>query len=525
MIPGPYLKPGGQGKEHSENPIGNSGRKLSHQSRQRLIRGISAQSLAIVVRVVQQVAFVPILIAFWGVELYQDWIVVFSAANLLSMTDLGMQLYFGNRMLSAWSRGDKTEFRRAIGIAIFLYVCILGAVVAALFLTFMSVSLIPYLGIKLLAPSTVAIITIILALSVLSSVPLGLYTAIYRARGDYGLSVGVTVLGESARGIGVCVVVWQGGGAVSASLIYLIVGALIWGFIWDDQRRRYGEFPLSVSCPSYIEARSAIGGSFLYGAHFVANPLISSIPILALNTLSVGQLSVVVFSVSRTLTGLVRQVILQPNLTVGLEMARYISTDNLSAATRLYLKSSRISSIASGLLAGITAILAEGFVKLWTHEAVPYDHTLGIILLLSIVANVPGWSSYNIFQFTNRPGIIALANTVYASLSVLLCIALVNKFSIIGAAAAIGIAEFIGVCLLVSWAACKSMKIPVGRYLGQCIGLGMAAFMLSYWASSGFSLLVGRQDLPGLLFISSLWMVGIAAPSATLWFWLEKSKN
>ena len=115
--------------------------------------------------------------------------------------------------------------------------------------------------------------------------------------------------------------------------------------------------------------------------------------------------AVVLFSVTRTITGPVRQIIIQPNSNGGYENGlACLSVNDISGAQRVFINALQgYRQLWLALLAGITLFLAEEFIRVWTRGAVQYNQELGLIFLISIVANVPGWISYNIFQFTNRP--------------------------------------------------------------------------------------------------------------------------
>src|SRR5262249_48895872 len=77
----------------------------------RLLRSFGFQSLDVVLRVVQHLIIVPVLIWAWGADLYQDWIVLLAATNFLSILDFGMQTFFVNSMLVAWTRQSLKAYR------------------------------------------------------------------------------------------------------------------------------------------------------------------------------------------------------------------------------------------------------------------------------------------------------------------------------------------------------------------------------------------------------------------------------
>ena len=185
---------------------GEVGRSLTG----RLMRTFSLQSADIALRVVQQLIIVPVLIRHWGTELYQDWIVLFSAANFLMILDFGMQTYFSNSLLIAWSRRDDCAFRRHISVAVTLYLVVFLAAMAALAASAPAVSWPALLGIKALSASSTLWCGGMLAVGILILIPLSVFTGVYRVRGDYNLSVATGMFTQTATGYVLCVIAMLG---------------------------------------------------------------------------------------------------------------------------------------------------------------------------------------------------------------------------------------------------------------------------------------------------------------------------
>jgi O-antigen/teichoic acid export membrane protein len=507
-----------RGERDRPRPSSKSG---GHGIRHRLSRGIGAEACAMLLRIAMQLALVPILIRAWGVDLYQDWLIVFSASALLATLDFGMQLYFGNLLLIAWSRDEPVAYRRAISNAMMLYACVLACAVAALAVSAFIVPWASVLSVGVMNARDVLWTGGLLAGAGLSLIPLGVVTAIYRARGDYALSIGVSVFGDALRGIGVCVAALLGAGPGLAAGAYTIVALLTWLVVGLDQRKRYGEFPLGLTIPTRREFHDAFLRSGLYAVHFAMNPIVTNAPVILLGAAGLQQGAVAVFAVTRTLVGFARQIVAQPSLLVGMEMGRLHSVQDGTRLRRVFLDASRMMSGAAGMIVGCLLVVAEPLIRIWTHGAIRYDSNLVMAFFLFVMLNTPGQVAYNIYQFTNRPGILAVAGGGYAIGTVVFCLLLIGKFSAAGAAAATGLAEFLTLGVILPFLACRDLAISFPLYITRSYAIAATGFAISYGIARGLDTLISGQTVVNLAALGIVWAIGVCIPAFFLLFAAE----
>ncbi len=78
------------------------------------MRSMSAQMASQGLRIVQQILLVPFFLRAWGVDLYNDWLLMAAAAGILSILDGGMQPYFSRLLQERMVRNEVAAYRRAV---------------------------------------------------------------------------------------------------------------------------------------------------------------------------------------------------------------------------------------------------------------------------------------------------------------------------------------------------------------------------------------------------------------------------
>jgi O-antigen/teichoic acid export membrane protein len=488
----------------------NSG---SCDAKSRLFFSFSAQILSIVSRVAVQLISIPICLRGWGVGLYQDWILICSASGFLSALDLGMQTYFGNRLLAAWSRRDHAGYRRSLATALGLYSLVLGSSVVALAVLMFLVPWPSLLGIMVLSAADVLWALSLLSAATLILIPIGLFTAVYRARGEYGLSTASGAIGEAARGLAVVLVVVCGGGPVPAAASFLLVAGVFGSVVLWDQERRYGGAPILPELPNAVEFAEAMSQSGRYLVAGLVTPILLNAPILLLGRLASATGAVVAYSVFRTLTGVGRQVVAQLSHAVGGELGHRHSLMDVSGTAALLSHAGRLVSGLGGLLCGAILVLGDPFIVAWTHGQVAYDYWLCLAFLAPIMIASPAQVVYMVYHYTNRPTILVLAGCLQVLMTLVLCLVLISPFSAAGAALACAVGECLSLGLLLPIVASRNLGMPVSRYFRDCLALAAGCFVLSIAVSLALTTLLPVRGYVDIAIIGLLWSTIVAFPA------------
>jgi O-antigen/teichoic acid export membrane protein len=481
--------------------------------RRRLFLGFGAQTIAILLRIAQQFLLVPILIRGWGIELYADWIIVFSATSFLTVLDFGLQAYFSNALLITWSRQDFAAFRRLISTAILIYGSIVLTAAAVLAATSAVVSWPNYFGTHVMSASMALDTAVILTISILMLLPFGFIGTIYRAHGDYSRGTVINITAEALRGFGICAVVVLGGRPMTAALVYLVITVLYGVGIIFDQWRHYGELPIGLAIPKMAELRQVITRSSFYFSSAITVPLVINAPILLLGMLSGFSGAVVAYTASRTFTGFMRQIVGQFCYPIGVEMAHQAAIGKQAQLRRVFTAAGRMVAGSAGLLGGFTLVVAEPFLHIWTHGAVAFDPWLVSAFVATVILTAPAQVASTLYLYNNKPGVLVVAQGAYAIGTLVLCLLLIKEFAAAGAAAGTGLAEFLSIGLILPYAAAKEVSAPLIPYFARSYAAALGAFVLSYGVAWGWNRALTTSSLGGLIEFAALWAVIIAPPS------------
>jgi len=223
--------------------------------------------------------------------------------------------------------------------------------------------------------------------------------------------------------------------------------------------------------------------------------------------------AVVPYVTTRTLTGLVRQLVSQSSQPVGVELARLHGLDDKEGVKHLFRDAIRLASGVAGLLCGYLLTIAAPVLQLWTHGQVIYNPWLFLIFAITVVGVAPAQIALSFLFSTNQPRPLVVSTTYFTVLAVALSAVLIGRYAAEGAAIAIGLAEILCIGLFVPYAVCKRTGIALGSYAGVAIGYGLAGLALGYGVSWLIGEFVTAQSLSGLIRVSLLWTLCVAAPT------------
>jgi len=482
-------------------------------AKRRLFLGFGAQTAALLFRVAQQFLLVPILIRGWGTELYADWIIIYSATGFLSILDFGLKIYFGNALIAAWSNQRFAVYRRLISVAMFIYASILSTAVIALAGISAFVSWPALFGTHVMNEPMALHTAIILAISTLLPIPFGLVCSVYQAHGDYSRGTVMFIMVDALRGFGICLVVLWGGLPVTAALIYFVITVFYCIGLIFDQWRFYGEFQLGVSVPKPAELRQALSRATLYLAPTLTSPVVLYLPVLMLSAFGTVSGAVVAYTVSRTFTGFMRQMVSQFCHPVGAEMARQATIGDRARLRRVFMGAGRLVGGAAGLLGGFTLIVAGPFLRIWTRGEVAFDPWLVGAFIAAIILTAPAQVALMLYQYNNRPRILVIAQGAYMAGTATLCLLLIKGFSATGAATAAGLAEFLSIGLLLPYAAAKEISVSLRSYFARSYSAALGAFILSYGVARGWNTALDAHGFVGLIELAMIWAAVVIVPT------------
>jgi O-antigen/teichoic acid export membrane protein len=377
----------------------------------RLSKGLGAQGYSQAVQIFIRLAEVPLLLGFWGTQLYGEWLMLAAIPAYLAICDGG----FGGAASREMSmRSGAGDLPGALSLFQSTWLLLLLVSLCVGLLTFVAVNVSPlheWLGFKVIGPTTVRLVALLLVAHVLVGFQGGLVYGGFYCDGRYAMGMALYATMQVMEFGGLAVAVVLGGGPVEAAFGYLggRIGGLFLmrlGLYRATPWLRYG---WREAKPSEVKRLAAPAFASL------AFPLGNALNIQGMRLvvgLVLGPPAVTVFSTLRTLTRLAMQPSAVINRLIEPEMASAYGGNRHDDFRRLFTRSCQVALWMSAAACIVLSVAGERFLSFWAHGKVTMDWTLYTFLLFSSAANAVWYTALMAAYATNRHIRVALVYSV-----------------------------------------------------------------------------------------------------------------
>ncbi|NKB20496.1 MAG: hypothetical protein GKS01_08355 [Alphaproteobacteria bacterium] len=478
----------------------------------RIAQGIAGKTFGTVINFGEQILLVPLFLAFWTPAQYGDWLVLLSTAGFIAILDFGLRTYFGNSLQGALSRGEHEEFLQLLRYGTFFYTILVATgFVIALSLSYF-VTWPELLNVKTLSALSSAHVLSLLSAYFLLTLPFGFISSIYRAYGEYAISVMVSNLTRIGLLAAIAAMLTIEASITSIALVYAVIAGVTWASVVIHQKQRYPDLEFGIAVPNKAAFKEALSIGPAYAMVPIATALSIHGTILLISSLASSGATIAAYNTIRTLTGFAKYVSDQALQVFGVEGARQFAQQDWEALARLYKFIARIAGCSCGTLGGFIAVIGPPFFSLWTIGKITFSDAVFWPLLGATVFASPSLAGATILSFINRPKGMVKAHISGGVTVIILCLVLIPQFGAAGAAWAVLATEICLLSIIVPIHAARVIKEnPLRKILqGQsfalitfCISAGIATFALQ---------LSGKPDLFGIIIASVVWVLATAVP-------------
>lgn len=487
----------------------------------RIVRAAGAQGVNQLARVVQLFLLVPICLSAWGTAVYEDWLLLYSVTAFLLLADLGFVQLTTVKLIDAWSRGEQERFAREWAFSLGVFATLAAALTCALGACWLAPSWTALIPTRQLHDVDLASVAVLLGLTQLFSVLVSLGLAAYRARGDLSRSYHVSSILVAVQTAGIAIPASVGGGPVAAALGTCIATGATLAAAALDIYFRYPEMTWRPIWPSLRELRRRGPDAIGYLVAPVTTTVMVNGPTLILAHSGAAQGAIALFTATRTIAGVARQLPYQFAHPAGVELAGLLARGDWTALSRAYERACRALAIIVGVLSGFTVIAAPLVMTLWTRGKVAYDLDLMLLLVGTTAVCAPAQVAYTLLWYGGHPRLLSKALIFSTGLAMGLAIVLAPRLGTHGVAIGLGVGEIVGVA--------GYLSLLVDRLLGRKAGTGLLlnflTSLLSFLGSASLGYLIDRLIDPdgwfGLLELGFLWSV----PAAVGLYWIVLSEG
>lgn len=436
----------------------------STQLRTRLFKGTGAQAFGQVVQILIRLSEVPLLLGFWGTQLYGEWLMLSAIPAYLSIGDGGFSTAACREMTMRSGAGDR---QGALTVFQSTWLLLIAVSVAAFILAFGFVKIAPlhdWLGFSSMTAANTRAVLLLLVAHVLVGFQGGLLNGGFWVAGRYPSGMYFAAVAQFLEFCGLVIAVILGGGPIQAASGFL--GGRVCGTIlmWLGQRRaspwlRYGFAHASLS-----ELRRLTAPAFAS----LAFPLGNALNIQGMRLvvgLALGPAAVAVFTTLRTLSRLALKPRAVINALVEPELALAFGAGDTLLLRSLFSKSCQFALWGC---VGVCLFIGPGanwIFPVWTGGKIAIHWPAYMILLSAVLVNSLWYTALMVPYATNRHGRIAVFySLVYGAGAFVMGYFGAKGLGLIGAALALLLSE-LGIASIVIHAALKMAQVEMSQWV------------------------------------------------------------
>ncbi len=409
----------------------------------RILKGVWALSLGVGINLVARIAYPPLFLRAWGVELYGEWLVLSSAVLYLLLSDFGGQLFITNRLNELHAKGDRAGFEKWLhtGMAMFIVVPItvllLFLAIVAFFPWWSAVSVVrtPHL--------VVFWVLAALAFQVCASLPLGIVMGVYRAVGMLPRSAMLNNLNQILQLVLISAGLLAGTRMVGIAFLHMLPVIVVVIIALRGLNRLHPELNvLSLKSADRRLVRQFIRPS----GHFFSIQISQALTVQSVLLIVGAMLNsahVVLYSTLRTVVNSIRQVLAILVNSVWPEMTRFYAREEPQKLVVLFRVVLRITLAAAVVFIILFHYFGTEIFRLWLGRDVGYEQILMDLFLVYVFQLVIWTSCSNVLMSINRHHEISILLLVSSLLTVIFVYAGGKTYGLGGVIAGLIVADVV----------------------------------------------------------------------------------
>jgi O-antigen/teichoic acid export membrane protein len=385
----------------------------------------------------QQVALVPVFLHFWSGEVLAAWLVIYAVGNLVLIADSGLQFRAINRFLAFKSSADcDGRTARFYAATLRVYLGLAGFLVILVLLATQLLSPSAVLGFQAIPNFNAAFV--VMTAGMLLTLPSGLVSGLYRARGLYGRAVRLQNWGALVAQLGQLVAIVATGSLLAVAIAFVATQVLTAVYFLAIDASRLFPFLRGVRAK---HSWPWIAGQFRKAAPFAvagATELaLLNLPLLLVSAFVSDRVAVAQWGLTRVIAGLLRSLCVQTTLPLAAELGHDYAVGLRDQLRNLYARGSVFVTVqASVVVSGFLPFWPD-FFALWTRGAVPYDPSLAITLLIGTGVVAPSILALGYANYSNRGDLLVRTKGLQLAVFLMLSVLLIPLMGPLGAAIAV----------------------------------------------------------------------------------------
>lgn len=390
---------------------------------------LGANGLTVLFNTGFQFISVPIFLAYWGVNLYGDWLVLFSLTSYFAMSDIGLNTVTANEFSISYAKNQFKNCNTLFNNNLFFILAVFLIVFTSTLFVFSVANLSTLFKLNIISENTAETIIVCLIVQVFAGMISGLFDAIYRATDRNATGVMVNNYVRMSENILLIIGVLLRLDLVVIIIIYSLPRCL--GLLFKIfKTQRY--FPLSIHTKyfNWQEFKRIIIPAF----SFLSFPLGNSIVLQGFTLLinfTLGSAAVVIYNTIRTLINFIKVGLGLISHSVWPELSLAYGRKDFVTMKKIHRYSVSVSFYFSFFAALFLLIFGELIYTTWTKNKLEFDIILFICFLITLVSNTVWYTSSVVLVSTNNHKIFSIYYVISCIISILLGFFIITTSGII----------------------------------------------------------------------------------------------
>jgi len=436
-----------------------------------------------------QLIQVPVLLHFWGLSRYGEWLILSGIPVYLSFSSIGFGNVAGNEMSMLVAAGDREGALRVFQSCWWMISLVCGVTICVLCGGLYLLPVAHLLKLVALTDADTKWIVFYLGTSVLLGQLEHLLQSAYRCVGRYPFGSFL----ESAMTLGaflaMVATVALGAAERRTALVFSLANIAGTALLALFVRRDIPWIEFGWRHAQFAEIKRLAGPAFAFMGFPIGNALNLQGTLMAVQY-AMGPASVGVFGTARTVSRFALQMVQMVNTTFWPEMSIAFGQKNAALTRTLHRRACQMALIIAVIVVTGMMTIGPWFLSHWTGGHVPPSRGLLSVLLLVVVFYALWSTSSTLLAAINQHQRLAAWYIFATSITCGLCYLLARKYGLYGAA----------LSLLVSELVMNFYVLPASLKIAQDSFGAFLASMVHYPASLKLDVLLQRlrRSKPGL---------------------------
>ena len=415
----------------------------------------------------------PVLVRGLGDESYGVWSLLMTLTTYYALADLGLR-GAGVKYISQyaatkdWDNVNKVLVT-CLGLFLLFAVCLVPVV------SLIAWRMPSHLNAEHVGLATIRLVIVLTGATVVLGIPGQAFAAVLAATKRFDLSNALAVIAQLTQSVLLIFVVWRGGGIVEMAQVTLLVSVLAQVSRIVLAKVALPQAHFSIQWLDGEMAGRLIRFGILNVVQGVGR-LVSKSAGTVLVGFILGPVQVTYFSIAESLTKKSSELSRSICSVLMPVASQFDAQERHEDLKRMLLIGTSVLAALGAGLAIVFIVLGDTLISLWIGARyVGTTFPILCVLSISLVITTASNGLRSILRGTNRMRLLAGLGICEAVMTLALGVGLLNGYGLDGMPYAILITQFVVSGVVLPYATCKAIDLPIGKYLARGVFPGLSA--------------------------------------------------